>query len=503
MRKEYGAKVAVESLTLTVRQGEVFGFLGPNGAGKSTTIKMLMGLVFPTSGAMALLGRPIGNVAVKKRVGFLPEQFRFHEWMLAAEFLDFHGQLYGMAAAERRRRIPEVLELVGLEGEGRNRLKTFSKGMLQRIGLAQAVMNNPALVFLDEPTSALDPVGRREVRDVIGRFKSEGMTVFLNSHILTEVEQVCDRCAIINHGRVARMGTMRELLAEELTVDITLDGVGPEVWNALDSGVELIGIDNRTLTIRTPDEERIPLLVDRLVAAGARIYAVTPHRRTLEDVFMEAIGMAGSTGARAGTRRARDGRAGIMATASRALAPTHSFDPIASMKRTWLLSRMTFREAVRKKMIWAVFLLTALFVAFYGWGVYRFKETWDARQAARSFRFPITFNQAVDLNMAFAVFIIFFLAAVMGIFAAIGTIAGEVDMGTFQAILPKPIRRWEVVLGKWLGYAIMLALYVAIVTAAVATEVRRDHRACPDGRVAGGARRDCRDLVAARPHRAR
>jgi Cu-processing system permease protein len=160
-----------------------------------------------------------------------------------------------------------------------------------------------------------------------------------------------------------------------------------------------------------------------------------------------------------------------MATASRALAPSRSFDAVASLKRIWLLSRMTFREAVRKKMIWAVFLLTALFVAFYGWGVYRFKETWDARLAARSFRFPITFNQAVDLNMAVAVFIIFFLAAVMGIFAAIGTIAGEVDGGTFQAILPKPIRRWEVVLGKWLGYALMLALYVGVVIAIVAAEV--------------------------------
>lgn len=160
-----------------------------------------------------------------------------------------------------------------------------------------------------------------------------------------------------------------------------------------------------------------------------------------------------------------------MATASRALAPARSFDAVSSLKRIWLLARMTFREAVRKKMIWAVFLMTALFVSFFGWGVYRFKETWDARVAARSFRIPITFNQAVDLNMAFAVFIIFFLAGVMGIFAAIGTIAGEVDGGTFQAILPKPIRRWEVVLGKWMGYAIMLALYVAIVTAAVAAEV--------------------------------
>jgi ABC-2 type transport system ATP-binding protein len=295
LRKEYGGKVAVESLMLTVRQGEVFGFLGPNGAGKSTTMKMLMGLVFPTSGAMALLGRPIGDVAVKRRVGFLPEQFRFHEWMQAAEFLDFHGQLYGMGAAARRRRIPEILELVGLEGEGRNRLKTFSKGMLQRIGLAQAVMNNPALVFLDEPTSALDPVGRREVRDVIGRFRSEGMTVFLNSHILSEVEQVCDRCAIIDHGRVVRLGTMQELLAEELTVDITLDSIGPWLPQAVGADVTVIASVGRTLTIRVPDEERIPPLVDRLVAAGAKIYAVTPHHRTLEDVFMEAIGMAGGS----------------------------------------------------------------------------------------------------------------------------------------------------------------------------------------------------------------
>ncbi len=293
LRKEYGAKVAVESLTLTVQQGEVFGFLGPNGAGKSTTMKMLMGLVFPTAGTMSLLGRPVGDVWVKRRVGFLPEQFRFHEWMAAAEFLDFHGQLYGMPKRERRRRIPEVLELVGLESEGRNRLKTFSKGMLQRIGLAQAVMNNPTLVFLDEPTSALDPVGRREVRDVIGRFRSEGMTVFLNSHILSEVEQVCDRCAIINHGRVARIGTMHELLAEELTVDITLDVVGPDTWQAFDTDMTLLNSDARTLTVRVPDEERIPLLVGRFVAAGAKIYAVAPHRRTLEDVFMEAIGLTG------------------------------------------------------------------------------------------------------------------------------------------------------------------------------------------------------------------
>ncbi len=296
LRKEYANKVAVESLTLTVPQGEVFGFLGPNGAGKSTTMKMLMGLVFPTSGEMRLLGKPVGDVSVKSRVGFLPEQFRFYEWMQAGEFLDFHGRLYGMTARDRKRRIPEVLDLVGLEREGKNRLKTFSKGMLQRVGLAQAVMNNPALVFLDEPTSALDPVGRREVRDIVARLHSEGMTVFLNSHILAEVEQICDRCAIIHHGRVARIGTMRELLADAFTVDVTLADANEAAQVALPDAVTLLGpsADGRTLSVRVPDEEAVPLLVSRLVEAGARVYAVTPHRRTLEDVFMEAIGANGA-----------------------------------------------------------------------------------------------------------------------------------------------------------------------------------------------------------------
>jgi len=297
LRKVFGHKVAVESLTLTVRQGEVFGFLGPNGAGKSTTMKMLMGLVFPTGGTMRLLGRPIGDVAVKSRVGFLPEQFRFYEWMQANEFLDFHGNLYGMSAQARKRRIPEVLDLVGLEREGRNRLRTFSKGMLQRIGLAQAVMNNPALVFLDEPTSALDPVGRREVRDIITRLHSQGMTVFLNSHILAEVEQVCDRVAIINHGQVARIGTMGELLADTLTVDLTLDVANAEAHAALGAEITPLGVsaDGRILSVRVPDEEQVPPLIGRLLAAGVRVYAVAPRRRTLEDVFMEAIGMSGAT----------------------------------------------------------------------------------------------------------------------------------------------------------------------------------------------------------------
>ncbi len=213
LRKTYGQKVAVADLTLSVGEGEVFGFLGPNGAGKSTVVKMLVGLVRPTSGEAQLLGRPLGDVEAKRRLGFLPEQFRFHEWLRAEEFLDFHGRLCGLGRAERQRRTAETLEFVGLAARAPDRLRTFSKGMLQRIGIAQALIGDPSLVILDEPTSALDPIGRRDVRDLIRRLKGMGKTVFLNSHLLSEIEMVCDRVAIIDRGRVVREGALAELLA--------------------------------------------------------------------------------------------------------------------------------------------------------------------------------------------------------------------------------------------------------------------------------------------------
>src|SRR5574341_563075 len=196
LRKEFGDNVAVRGLTLNVQQGEVFGFLGPNGAGKTTSIKMLLGLVAPTSGDARLLGAPTGDTAVRARIGFLPEHFRFHDWLTAREFLALHGQLYGMTSDALKSRIAELLELVGLTPFRDKQLRTFSKGMLQRIGLAQALLNHPALVFLDEPTSGLDPVGRRLVRDIIRDLRSRGTTVFLNSHLLSEVEITCARVAM-------------------------------------------------------------------------------------------------------------------------------------------------------------------------------------------------------------------------------------------------------------------------------------------------------------------
>src|SRR3712207_2621347 len=227
LRKTYGGKVAVADLTLSVPEGEVFGFLGPNGAGKSTSVKMLLGLVAPSGGAAQVLGHPPGHTATMARVGFLPEHFRYHEWLQAAELLDLHGRLYGMDAAARRRRVPELLELVGLQDHARRPIGGFSKGMLQRIGLAQALLNEPALVFLDEPTSALDPFGRMLVRGIIRDLKARGTTVFLNSHLLGEVEATCDRVSFIKGGRVIRTLMLGALDEGHIQVELRVDLVTP------------------------------------------------------------------------------------------------------------------------------------------------------------------------------------------------------------------------------------------------------------------------------------
>ena len=292
LRKVYGDKVAVADLTIQVEPGEVFGFLGPNGAGKSTSIKMLVGLVHPSAGSARLLGRPLGDRRARKRIGYLPELFRFHDWLTGEEFLDLHGQLYGMSRPARRARIPEVLELVGLAEAGRQKIRTYSKGMQQRVGLAQSLINEPELVFLDEPTSALDPLGRRDVRAIIGRLKAAGTTVFLNSHLLTEVETTCDRVAIISHGRVAAVGSVVELLRQELTVELRLGRLDADSLAALRQviAVEHVGEgDPVQVVVHAPDEAAIARAVDRLVQRGVAVYGVTPERRTLEEVFLDVV----------------------------------------------------------------------------------------------------------------------------------------------------------------------------------------------------------------------
>lgn len=293
LRKVFNGKVAVEGLTLQVQRGEVFGFLGPNGAGKTTSIKMLLGLVKPTSGSGRLLGVPIERPEARRSVGFLPEHFRFHEWLRGAEFLDLHGRLYGMSAADRAARIPHLLEQVGLADAAHKPLRTYSKGMLQRIGLAMALLPRPALVFLDEPTSGLDPFGRLLVRDVIRAARDEGTTVFLNSHLLSEVEVTCERVAFLRQGRVVRAGTLAELSAGLVRVRLRVESIPDGLLDDLTRwGENVARSDDHTISLTLPDESRLPDLNAWLVGQGVRVYALAPQSLTLEELFVQIMGDA-------------------------------------------------------------------------------------------------------------------------------------------------------------------------------------------------------------------
>ncbi len=299
LRKAFGDNVAVRGLTLQVRQGEVFGFLGPNGAGKTTSVKMLLGLVAPTSGHALLLGAPLGDRITRARIGFLPEHFRFHDWLSAQEFLELHGQLYGMPRERQSPRIHALLELVGLAPFRDKQLRTFSKGMLQRVGLAQALLNDPALVFLDEPTSGLDPVGRRLVRDIIHDLRARGTTIFLNSHLLSEVEITCDRVAFIKHGEVVRVSELNTLVSGATSVLIRGEGLTSQVVAGLcewgrdvrADGTQPGGVGQVTLTVA--DEAALPAITRYLIARNVAVYAVTPQHLSLEDLFIQIVGTDG------------------------------------------------------------------------------------------------------------------------------------------------------------------------------------------------------------------
>jgi ABC-2 type transport system ATP-binding protein len=293
LKKNFGERAAVKHLTLQVLQGEVFGFLGPNGAGKTTSIKMLLGLVKPTSGTATLLGAPIGDRPTLARVGFLPEHFRFQEWLTAREFLELHGELYGMEERDLKSRAEELLDRVGLSEFRDKQLRTFSKGMLQRIGLAQALLNRPALVFLDEPTSGLDPVGRRLVRDIIHELREVGTCVFLNSHLLSEIEVTCDRVAFIRHGEVARTLELATLDQDLSLVTIRAAGLTSEILSGLEHWGGNIQAEGERLTLTVRREADLPEINRYLVTQGVEVYAMTPNRLSLEEIFIETIGKDG------------------------------------------------------------------------------------------------------------------------------------------------------------------------------------------------------------------
>ena len=295
--KRYGRSTALAGLSMRVERGEVFGFLGPNGAGKTTAVKLFLGLTSATSGSGRLLGAPLGDRETRRRIGYLPEMFRYQPWLRAREVLGLHGELAGIPAADRPGETRMALDLVGLADRVDGLVGTFSKGMQQRLGLAVALLGRPELVLLDEPTSALDPVGRADVRRIIEAARDRGTTIFLNSHLLSEVELVCDRVAVLDAGRLVAAGTLDALLGEDaVRVRVTgLDGAaraavatfGPVFADAPDSEHHR---DDGWLTIRPIDRERVPDLVAAIVAAGGRVHAVEPGRASLEERFLALLG---------------------------------------------------------------------------------------------------------------------------------------------------------------------------------------------------------------------
>lgn len=301
LRKQFGTKVAVDDLSLTVHGGEVFGFLGPNGAGKTTSLKILLGLVAPTAGTATVLGAPLGDRRARARLGFLPEHFRFPEWLTGREMLRFHGRLHRMEGRALEARADELLARVDLLDAAHQPIRTYSKGMMQRVGLAQALLNRPELVFLDEPTSGLDPLGRLLVRDIIRELRSEGTSVFLNSHLLGEVEATCDRVVFVKAGR-----TVHELRlnADESGLDVELR-LGPLVngtlemlerfgrlesvpgWASPEAG---ISADETRVRMMVTNEEALPELARSLVERGVALYEMKLARKSLEAWFLEVMG---------------------------------------------------------------------------------------------------------------------------------------------------------------------------------------------------------------------
>jgi len=288
LRKQFGSKVAVADLSLSIGRGEVFGFLGPNGAGKTTAVKLLVGLALPTAGEGWVLGAPIGDLPTRRRLGYLPELFRYQGWMKAREVLGLHCELSRMTRSEWTKEIDLALDMVGLADRADDRVEGFSKGMQQRLGLGVALLGRPELVLLDEPTSALDPVGRHDVREIIRQLKARGTAVFLNSHLLSEVEQVCDRLAVVDHGRVIATGTMSQILGQDGAVRVRVTGLAAASRTALGEFGKLED-EGEWLTFRGLHPDRVPQLVSEIVRQGGRVYAVEPRHETLEDRFLQLL----------------------------------------------------------------------------------------------------------------------------------------------------------------------------------------------------------------------
>jgi len=280
-------KKILKGISLEVKEGEIFGYLGPNGAGKTTTLKCILGLIFPEKGNIKIFNQPHLSLKAKEKVGYLPENPYFYDYLTATEFLQFYCQLSLLKKKEKEEKIPQLLRLVGLEESADLQLRKFSRGMLQRIGLAQALIHDPSLIFLDEPLGGLDPLGRKEIRDIIVRLKEEGKTVFLCSHILQDIEMICDQVAIIVNGQIVNQGSLQDLISEKiLFTEITLSGINSD--NLKNIGEVISSTGGKTL-VKVVNEDNIEKVIGIVHRQKGKIHSLIPRTATLEDLFVDMV----------------------------------------------------------------------------------------------------------------------------------------------------------------------------------------------------------------------
>lgn len=280
-------KKILKGVTFQVGEGEIFGYLGPNGAGKTTTLKCILSIIYPDEGEIRLFGLHHTSLEAKRKIGFLPENPYFYEYLTASEFLRFYAQLFGLPREQREKKINDLLQLVGLPHVSNVQLRKFSRGMLQRIGLAQALINEPSLVFLDEPLGGLDPIGRKDMRDIILRLRDEGKTVFLCSHILQDIEMICDRVAIIVEGRIINQGKLQDLVSEKiLFYEVVTSGISASFVKDLG---ECLAEDGGRLLLKVTAEEKVKDIMKIVLDHGGRLHSLTPRTATLEDLFVDLV----------------------------------------------------------------------------------------------------------------------------------------------------------------------------------------------------------------------
>lgn len=463
-------KRVLEGLNLRVRRSEVFGLLGPNGAGKSTTLKVLLGLVTPTVGSAEILGRPLGDARVRGRIGYLPENPCFYDHLSPEEFLDYSAGLFGIAGAARRRRVGNLLERVGLEDSRRTPMGKLSKGMVERLGIAQALVNDPELLFLDEPMSGLDPLGRRVVRDLILELRGRGKTVVFSTHILPDAEMLCDRVAILNRGRLEGSGGLAELLSRGTeAVEIVLDRPAPELLEALQpsiSGVVWMG-DRIRLTL--PADVDLDAALGLMLRERARIVSVNPVKVSLEDYFLRRVQDTAASGAaepKASEPEASNSPvrpdhgpasdAAMMAeeessstagsSGSIELAESASATP-AAVRRVAVVAVHTFKDAVRDQVLYSLIVFALLLIG----------------TAILFGSVSVGIERIMLVNLSLSAISV--IGLVMAVFIGVGLVSKEIERRSVASVLSKPVRRAEFILGKYAGLLLTLAVNTAIMTA--------------------------------------